>query len=161
MYKRQVLNDVDFCIELMESDRINVAYIMNLIRNIHFDNTKQKDYDIKHIKEELDRTDNPQLLRKVEILQAFLDNVVNNLNSADEIDAAYNDFENSEKQKEIVAFATEEDIDATMLTEIISEYEFSGTMDAVSYTHLDVYNRQILIWWKTTRDSPKVLAAGT
>lgn len=25
-----VLNDVDFCIELMESDRINVAYIMNL-----------------------------------------------------------------------------------------------------------------------------------
>jgi integrase/recombinase XerC len=45
-----VLNDVDFCIELMESDRINVAYIMNLIRNIHFDDPKQKDYDIKHIK---------------------------------------------------------------------------------------------------------------
>ena len=45
-----VLNDVDFCIELMESDRINVAYIMNLIRNIHFDDAKQKDYDIKHIK---------------------------------------------------------------------------------------------------------------
>ncbi len=66
-----VLNDVDFCIELMESDRINVAYIMNLIRNIHFDDAKQKDYDINHIKEELGRTDNPQLLRKVEILQAF------------------------------------------------------------------------------------------
>ena len=48
-----VLNDVDFCIELMESDRINVAYIMNLIRNIHFDDPKQKDYDIKHIKDEL------------------------------------------------------------------------------------------------------------
>ena len=89
-----VLNDVDFCIELMESDRINVAYIMNLIRNIHFDDAKQKDYDIKHIKEELGRTDNPQLLRKVEILQAFLDRVVVGLESADEIDAAYNDFEN-------------------------------------------------------------------
>lgn len=37
-----VLNDVDFCIELMESNRINVAYIMNLIRNIHFDDPKQK-----------------------------------------------------------------------------------------------------------------------
>ena len=37
-----VLNDVDFCIEIMESDRINVAYIMNLIRNIHFDDKKQK-----------------------------------------------------------------------------------------------------------------------
>ena len=79
-----VLNDVDFCIELMESDRINVAYIMNLIRNIHFDDAEQKDYDIRQIKEELSRTDNPQLLRKVEILQAFLDDVVVALNSADE-----------------------------------------------------------------------------
>ena len=116
-----VLNDVDFCIELMESDRINVAYIMNLIRNIHFDDAKQKDYDIKHIKEELGRTDNPQLLRKVEILQAFLDRVVVGLESADEIDAAYNDFENEAKREEI---------DPAMLTDFISEYEFSGTMDA-------------------------------
>ena len=100
-----VLNDVDFCIELMESDRINVAYIMNLIRNIHFDDPKQKDYDIKHIKDELGRTDNPQLLRKVEILQAFLDRVVVGLESADEIDAAYNDFENEAKREEIIAFA--------------------------------------------------------
>ncbi len=122
-----VLNDVDFCIELMESDRINVAYIMNLIRNIHFDDEKQKNYDIKHIKEELGRTDNPQLLRKVEILQAFLDKVVVGLESADEIDAAYNDFENEAKREEIVTFATTEDIDTAMLTEFISEYEFSGT----------------------------------
>ena len=125
-----VLNDVDFCIELMESDRINVAYIMNLIRNIHFDDAKQKDYDIKHIKDELGRTDNPQLLKKVEILQSFLDTVVAGLNSADEIDAAYNDFENAEKQKEIEAFAHQENIDSKMLTDFISEYEFSGTMDA-------------------------------
>ena len=125
-----VLNDVDFCIELMESDRINVAYIMNLIRNIHFDNDKQKEYDIKHIKEELLRTDNQQLLRKVEILQAFLDKVVINLDSADEIDAAYNDFENKEKQREIDSFAEQEGLDFKMLADIISEYEFSGTMDA-------------------------------
>jgi type I restriction enzyme R subunit len=124
-----VLNDVDFCIELMESDRINVAYIMNLIRNIHFDDAKQKDYDIKHIKDELGRTDNPQLLKKVEILQSFLDTVVAGLSSADEIDAAYNDFENAEKQKEIEAFAHQEDIDSKVLTDFISEYEFSGTMD--------------------------------
>ncbi len=125
-----VLNDVDFCIELMESDRINVAYIMNLIRNIHFDDPKQKDFDIKNIEAELKRTDNPQLLRKVVILQAFLDQVVKGLNSADEIDAAYNDFENEEKRKEIEAFAEAEDIDPKMLGEFISEYEFSGTMEA-------------------------------
>lgn len=125
-----VLDDVDFCIELMESDRINVAYIMNLIRNIHFDDPKQKDYDIKNIEAELKRTDNPQLLRKVVILQAFLDQVVKGLDSADELDAAYNEFENEEKRKEIEAFAEAEDIDPKMLGEFISEYEFSGTMEA-------------------------------
>lgn len=124
-----VLNDVDFCIELMESNRINVAYIMNLIRNIHFDDAKQKDYDIKRIKDELGRTDNPHLLRKIDILQAFLDSVVAGLKNAEEIDAAYNNFENAEKKKEIETFATQEDIDSTMLADFISEYEFSGTMD--------------------------------
>lgn len=90
----------------------------------------KKAYDIKHIKEELARTDNPQLLRKVELLQAFLDQVVVGLSSADEIDAAYNDFENAEKQKEIENFAKSEDLDVKMLTDVISEYEFSGTLDA-------------------------------
>lgn len=85
---------------------------------------------LRDIKEELGRTDNPQLLRKVEILQAFLDRVVVGLESADEIDAAYNDFENEAKREEIVAFAHTEEIDPTMLTDFISEYEFSGTMDA-------------------------------
>lgn len=125
-----VLNDVDFCIELMESDRINVAYIMNLIRNIHFDDPKKKDYDIKNIEAELKRTDNPQLLRKVDLLQSFLEQVVSGLGSADEIDAAYNDFENEEKRKEIENFAVNEEIEPKLLTEFISEYEFSGTMDA-------------------------------
>ena len=52
------------------------------------------------------------------------------LESADEIDAAYNDFENEAKREEIVAFAQTEEIDPAMLTDFISEYEFSGTMDA-------------------------------
>ena len=124
-----VLNDVDFCIELMESDSINVAYIMNLLRNINFNDPKQKDNDIKHIEEELKRTDNPQLLRKVDILQSFLDQVVRGLGSVDEVDAAYNDFENEEKRKEIENFASNEEIEPKLLTEFISEYEFSGTMD--------------------------------
>ena len=52
------------------------------------------------------------------------------LESSDEIDAAYNDFENDTKREEIIAFADKENIDSSMLTDIISEYEFSGTMDA-------------------------------
>lgn len=125
-----VLNDVDFCIELMESNRINVAYIMNLIRNIHFDDPDKKSFDIKHIEAELERADNPILLRKVELLKSFLDKVVSGLQNADEIDAAYNDFENAEKNREIQEFAEKEEVDPKMLTDVISEFEFSGIINA-------------------------------
>ena len=46
------------------------------------------------------------------------------LESADEIDAAYNDFENEAKREEIVAFAHTEEIDPTMLTDFISNINF-------------------------------------
>lgn len=59
-----ILNDIDFAIELMETDKINVAYIMNLIRSIEFGDREQREKDINHILSELDRADNPELRKK-------------------------------------------------------------------------------------------------
>lgn len=124
-----VLDDVDFCIELIETNRINVAYIMNLIRNIRFDNTATKNKDINHIKKELDRSDNMQLHKKIDILKAFLDEVVMGFNGSEDIDAEYNEFENKMKQEDIESFAQKEDIDVGMLNDFISEYSFSGVLN--------------------------------
>lgn len=124
-----VLDDVDFCIELIETNRINVAYIMNLIRNIRFDNKNNKNADIDHIKKELDRSDNMQLHKKIDILKAFLNEVVMEFDGNEDIDAEYNEFENKKKQEEIEAFAEQESIDVKMLSEFISEYSFSGVLN--------------------------------
>ena len=125
-----VLDDVDFCIELMESDRINVAYIMNLIRNIHFESKAQRDKDIEHIKDELNRSDNMRLHKKIDILRAFLDEVVSGLNGSEDIDAEYNDFENKKKFAEIQEFAEQENIDPQILQSEIAEYEFTGIINS-------------------------------
>ena len=124
-----VLDDVDFCIELMETNRINVAYIMNLIRNITFENGKPRNEDVEHIRRELDRSDNMQLHKKIDILKAFLDEVVMGLDGTQDIDAEYDEFENKQKQAEIESFATDEDIDVKMLNHFISEYSFSGVLN--------------------------------
>lgn len=124
-----VLDDVDFCIELMESDRINVAYIMNLIRNINFQSKQTRDKDIEHIKDELDRSDNMRLHKKIDILRAFLDQVVSGFDGTEDIDAAYNDFENKQKAEEIEAFAAQEDIDPAMLRDEVAEFEFTGVLN--------------------------------
>ena len=125
-----VLDDVDFCIELMESDRINVAYIMNLIRNIHFESKAQRDKDIEHIKDELNRSDNMRLHKKIDILRAFLDEVVSGLEGSEDIDAEYNDFENKKKFAEIQEFAEKENIDPQILQSEIAEYEFTGIINS-------------------------------
>lgn len=124
-----VLNDVDFCIELIESDRINVAYIMNLIRNINFESKKTRDTDIEHIKEELDRSDNIHLHKKIDILRAFLDEVVAGLESGEDIDSEYNAYENKRKNEEIQAFAEQENIDLKILQTEIAEYEFTSVLN--------------------------------
>ncbi len=125
-----VLDDVDFCIELMESDRINVAYIMNLIRNIHFESKAQRDKDIEHIKAELNRSDNMRLHKKIDILRAFLDEVVSGFDGSEDVDAEYNDFENKKKFAEIQEFAEQENIDPQILQSEIAEYEFTGIINS-------------------------------
>lgn len=124
-----VLDDVDFCIELMESNRINVAYIMNLIRNINFASKQTRERDIEHIKTELDRSDNMRLVKKIDILRTFLDQVVSGFDGTEDIDAAYNDFENKQKSEEIEAFAEKEGVDAAMLKGEIAEFEFTGVLN--------------------------------
>ena len=124
-----VLNDVDFCIELIESDRINVAYIMNLIRNINFESKQTRDKDIEHIKEVLDRSDNTRLHKKVDILRAFLDEVVSGFDGGEDIDSEYNAYENKRKNEEIQAFAAQESIDSEILQREIAEYEFTNVIN--------------------------------
>ena len=97
--KVSVLDDVDFCIELLETDKINVAYIMNLIRNINMSDEKKRQKDIDHIRDELKRADNEQLHKKIDLIQAFLNKLEAGIGNTD-IDEAYADFENAEKKLE-------------------------------------------------------------
>lgn len=90
-----ILNDIDFAIELMETDKINVAYIMNLIRSIEFGDREQREKDINHILSELDRADNPELRKKVDLIKSFLKEVVPDLSEGSQVDEAYGDFEDA------------------------------------------------------------------
>lgn len=127
--KVSILDDVDFCIELIESDRINVAYIMNLIRSIDLKDLKKRQKQITYIREQLGRTDNPELYKKIELIEAFLDLLENGLKDED-IDQAYDVFEAAERQKDLDSFLTENPgVDRDMLIHYISEYEFSYIID--------------------------------
>ena len=126
--KVSVLDDVDFCIELIESDRINVSYIMNLIRSLDVNDINKRKKQIDYIREQINRSSNQELYKKIDLLQAFLDLLENGLTPGD-IDAAYEDFESKERQKDVEGFIAANGVDREMLTNLLSEYEFSGIID--------------------------------
>ena len=91
--KTSILLDVDFGIELMHSDKINVGYIMNLIKDIDFLSKEKRDQDIKNIITELDRAGNMDLRLKVDLLKEFLEKVVPQLSENCDVDFEYSKFE--------------------------------------------------------------------
>jgi type I restriction enzyme R subunit len=145
--KVSILDDIDFSIELMETNRINVAYIMNLIRNIDLKNQSNKERDIKNIITEIDRSDNPILRKKVELIKSFLSSVVPLLGDEDDIDGAFYDFESKQRQKEIAEFAQQYNIDVELMKSEISEFEFTGLIDKERIR--DKINRPLKLLEKT------------
>ncbi len=127
--KTSILADIDFGIELMSSDKINVSYIMNLIRDIDLSNQEKKVRDIKNIITELDRADNEDLRLKVDLLKEFLNQVVPKLNENDDIDSAYEEFEEVKIEEEVDNFANEIGLNRYKIKNYISEYEYSGIIN--------------------------------
>ena len=126
--KTSILNDIDFGIELMATDRINVSYIMNLIRNVERKDKAKQKQEVEHIKNEIDRSDSLELRKKVDLIKKFLDDVLPTVSGSDSIDDAYDAFESKERINEITTFSTENDIDSEFLRNEIADFEFSGIM---------------------------------
>ena len=127
--KTSILNDIDFCIELMHTDKINVHYILNLIRDIDFDSKEKTNGDIEKIKKLLENASNEDLRLKSELIKEFLDKVIPNLTKDDSIDETFNNFIEFKREDEINNFSNDIEIDKVKMQEYVSEYEFSGRID--------------------------------
>ena len=127
--KVSILDDVDFALELMHTDTINVSYIMNLIRNIDLENAENRERDVKEIMIELDRADSKELRYKVDLLKEFLTKVIPTLTVEDSIDNSYNEFEAYKRKKEIEDFSVNIEVEDNKVKDFIEEYEFSGIVN--------------------------------
>lgn len=128
--KVSVLDDVDFLIELMETDRINVGYILNLLRKIDFSTEETKEKGIRDVEKQLERSDDRTLRKKVGLLQEFLQNVAPALTNEDDVELTYYDFETKKKEEEIALFAMEHQLSGEELAFELSNYEFTGRYDS-------------------------------
>lgn len=127
--KVSILNDIDFELELMYTDKINVDYILNLMKSIDLADKEQTDKDIKDILNKLENADNKDLRLKSDLIREFLNKIIPTLNENDSVEENYYNFMDEHRRKEIEEIAKKYDIDINLLNDIIGEYEYSGILD--------------------------------
>lgn len=127
--KTSILVDIDFGIELMQTDKINVSYILNLIRNIDFDTKEKVKKDVEKIKKLLDNADNENLRLKSDLLREFLEKVVPKVTKNDSVDEMFNEFLENKRVDEIINFSNDVEVEKEKVKGFITEYEYSGRID--------------------------------
>ena len=122
--KTSVIDEIDFEIELLRKDHINVAYIISLIKNL---NSKEASFakDVEFILNTLDRT--PSLKNKRELLEKFIEEnkAILTFDSKEDIEDNLAEFLKKEKEKAIQDMINEEELKADVVMNIIDKCEFT------------------------------------
>lgn len=121
--KVSILEDVDFELELIHRDEINVAYIIQLL--IKLKSQKQKDTS-KAEREIFNLLNTETTLRsKRELIEKFILENLPEINDADEILPAFEKFWNEEQQKEFSKIVSEENLSPEKTEKLIENYLFA------------------------------------
>lgn len=120
--KVSILDDIDFELELIHRDNINVAYILGLLANISGDGDKEK-----QIKSIIDLVSGDSELRsKKKLIEEFVNQNRLRISDLDNIEEEFDAFMEQQKEKAFQTFATEEHLDSKQLQDLVGNYLFSG-----------------------------------
>ena len=118
--KVSILEDVDFELELIHRDEINVAYILKLLANL-----KGKDTEM-HRKEIIDLlTGEANLRSKRELIEKFINENLPHIEDTDDIPEAFEKFWTEEQVIAFKNLCEEEDLSTDRVEKIIEGYLFA------------------------------------
>lgn len=127
--KVSILDDINFEIELMYSNKINVGYIKNLLSKIDLKDNKKRERDIEEILNLVDESSNEELKYKKDLIRGFLKRVVPKLSEDADIDYEYNEYLAKERTNELYNLSKETELEENFINEAMSEYEYCGIID--------------------------------
>ena len=126
------MGDIDFCLELLHSDIINIAYILELIADL---NPYSEDYSErrKHIIDTMIK--DAELRSKAKLIDGFIqknvdddrDNFMARKQKADgtsDLEERLNNYIVTERNNAINTLAKEEELDTDVLNHYLSEYDY-------------------------------------
>ncbi len=121
--KVSILNDVDFELELLHRDDVNVAYILKLLA--HYINGLESEK--KRIEESIEDLlgGTPEMRSKKEMIMKFIRENLPSIVDEEAIEEEFRKYWEIEREKALQAICTEENISRENLQIVISQYIFS------------------------------------
>jgi type I restriction enzyme R subunit len=121
--KVSIINDIDFELELIHRDEINVSYILNLLSTLKNspvdEHEKQKKKIIEIISGQSD------LRSKRELIEKFIDENLPHIEDSDNIPEEFEKFWDKERLEYIDRLVDEEKLDKGKLEKVIGDYLFT------------------------------------
>ena len=120
--KQPILVDIDFNIELIRTDKINVVYILNLLKDINRNNKDEMAKSVDLILREIERSDNEKLRYKRDIMKTFVTERFFELDPNADIVEAYNEYEKEALLVDIEVFSAENGLESDFVSKILHQY---------------------------------------
>ena len=122
--KVSVLDDVDFQLDLLHSDRINVGYIINLLQLAV--NTGDADKRQKYEAQIYDILGNDvTLYDKQELIKKFIDENMPKMINGQSVESAFAAFWDAEKEYAYQQLCEQEKLKPEVMKEVLNHYEFT------------------------------------
>lgn len=122
--KVSILNDIDFELELIHRDEINVAYILKLLAKLkdsdEEEQTKQKKAIIEMV------AGDAELRSKRELIERFIKENLLEISDSDNIADEFESFWDKESTLALDKLSCEENLDAEKLQDVIGNYMFTN-----------------------------------
>ncbi len=121
--KVSILQDVDFELELIHRDEINVAYILKLLAKLKDANVEEQEKQKKAILELM--SGDTQMRSKRELIERFIQENLPKIDDSDDIPDEFANYWSKERIAAIENLSKEENLDANKLQEVIGNYLFT------------------------------------
>ncbi len=122
--KTSILDDIDFELELIHRDQINVAYILKLLSQMKGANTSDAKAQRKAIMDLLGG--DIQLRSKRELIQKFIDENLPHIKDGDNINDEFEKFWQEQKVLALGKLCEDEHLDKAQFKSLIDAYIYSG-----------------------------------
>jgi len=122
--KASILADVDFELELIHRDVINVQYILTLLARLYDADEKEQANIRKLILDSV--AGDLELRSKRELIEKFIDSNLPKLDTSAEIPDSFEDFWEKERAAAFDQLVKEEQLDADKLKQVIDRYVYTG-----------------------------------